>query len=109
MKQDYYTDQEIGDDELDGTIESTSSPDIEEDNLDHRQVVLLLGRACQVKSLRTTRVPLPQKWIRAATVIAHPPLPNCWNRPEAMAAPLLKHPTAILLNKVSASDDALST
>jgi len=108
MYQDDETDQEIDDDESEDTRESTSSSNIEEDDLDHQQEVIHLGQACRDKSLRTTRVPLPKKQSRADTVIAHPPLPNSRNLPAAMAPPLLKRQKSSLLNKLPESDCAPS-
>jgi len=76
MYQDDETDQEIGDEDWEDTGEFTLSCDIEEDDLDNQQEVLHLGQVCRDKSLRTKRVPLPEKRSHADTVIAHPPLPN---------------------------------
>jgi len=79
MKQDDDTDQAIGDGESDrqskDTGESTSSSDIEEDNLDHRYEILLVGQLHRKKPFRTTRGPFPKNRSRANTVIAHPLLP----------------------------------
>jgi len=53
MKQNYDTDQDIGDGESDGESEdtggSTLSSDIEEEDLDHQQEVLLPGQVGQDK------------------------------------------------------------
>jgi len=98
MYQDDETDQENGDDDSEDTGESTLSPDIDKDDLDHPQVVLYVGQAHRDKSLRTTRVPLPKKWSHAYTVIARPPLPNSRNLPVAMATPPLKRQKSSLLN-----------
>jgi len=108
MNQDDETDQEIGDDDSEDTIESPVSSDIEEDNLDHQQEILHLGQACLDKSLCSTKVPLPKKCSHADTVIACPPLPNSRNLPAAMAPPLLTQQKSSLLNKVSVSDHAPS-
>jgi len=112
MMQDDDTNQDIGDDESEGeceeTRETTSSSDIEEDDLDHQQQVLLLGQASRDKSSRTTRVPLPKKWSRADTVIARPLLPNPRKPPVSMAPTLLKCQKSALLNKSSKPDRALS-
>jgi len=108
MNQDDETDQEISDDNHQGTRECTLSSDIEEDDFDHHQEVIHLGQARQEKLLRTTSVPLRKKRRCADTVIAHPPLPNSRNRPAAMAPPLLKHQKSSLLNKLSKSDCAPS-
>jgi len=108
MYQDDETDQEIGDDDSEDTGESTLSSDIEGDDLDHQQEVLHLGQVRRDKSLRTTRVPLPNKWSRANNVIAYPPLPNSQNLPAAMAPPLVKRQKSSLLNKLSESDHAPS-
>jgi len=59
MYHDDETDQEIDDDDIDDTRESTISSDVEGDDLDHQTEVLDLGQARQDKSLRTRRVPLP--------------------------------------------------
>jgi len=108
MTQDDETDQAIGDDVSEKTRQSTLSSDIEEDDLDHHQVVLHVGQACRDKSLRSTSVPLSMKLSRADTVIAHPPLPNSRNLPAAMAPPLLKHQKSFPLIKSSESDCAPS-
>jgi len=76
LKQGDDTGQVLSNDESEDSGESTSSSDIEEDDLDHQQEVLLLGQAHRDKLLQSTRVSLPNKWSRADTVIARPPLPN---------------------------------
>jgi len=43
------------------------------------------------------------------TVIAHPPLRNQQNLPEAMVPPLLNHQKSSLLNKLSESDHTPTT
>ena len=108
MNQNDETDQEIGDVESEDTGESTSSSDIEKDDLDQQQEVLHPGQVRWDKSLRTTMVLLPKKWSRADTVIARPPLSNSRNLPAAMAPPLLKCQKSALLNKFSESDCAPS-
>jgi hypothetical protein len=63
MKKDDDTDQYICDIETDGesedTGESTLTSGIEDDDMDHQQVALLLGQAHWDKSLRMTGVTLP--------------------------------------------------
>jgi len=108
MHQHDETDQEISDEDSEDTTESTLSSDIEADDLDNQQVVLPVDRACRDKSLRTTRVPLPRKRIRADTVIACPPLPNSRNLPAAMGLPVRKCQKSSLLNELSGSDYAPS-
>jgi hypothetical protein len=77
MKQDDDdVDQEISNDESDDLGQSTLSSDIEEDDVDIRQVVLHLDPAHREKTIRNTRVPPPKKRSRADTVIACAPLPN---------------------------------
>jgi len=44
MNQDDETNQEMGDDEIEDTGESTLSSDVEEDHVDHQQEVLHLGQ-----------------------------------------------------------------
>ena len=101
MNQDEETDQVIGDDDSVDTGESTFSPNIEEDNLDHQQKALHLGQAHLEKSLHTTRVPRPKKRSCGDTVIAGSPLLNSHNLPAAMASPLLKYGKSSLLNELS--------
>jgi len=108
MNQDDETNQEIGDDDSEGTRESTSSSHIKEVNFHHQQEVLQLGQAHWDKSLRTTRVPLPKKLSHADTVIAHPLVPNSGNLSAAMVPPMLKRQKSSLLNKFSESDHASS-
>jgi len=98
------TDQEISDDDSEDTGESTLLSDIEEDDLNHQQVVLHLGQVRWEKSLRTTRVPLRKKQSHADTVVAHPPLPKSQNLPAAMAPPLPKRQRSSFLNTLSESD-----
>jgi len=76
LKKDDDTNPEIVDDDSKDPGESTLSSVIEEDELDHHQVVLLLGRARQDMLLSVTWVPQPKKRSCTDTVIAHPPLPN---------------------------------
>jgi len=109
LKQGDDTNQELTDDESEGRRESTLSSDIEEDDFDHQKKVLLLGQVHWDKSLRTTRVPLPNKRSRADTVIARPPLSNSRNPAGAMASPPLKCQKSTLLNKLAESDHAPST
>jgi len=113
MKQDDNTNHDISDEESEGenedTGESLLSSDIKEDDLDHQQQVLLLGKARRDKLLRTTRVPLPKKWSRAVTMIAHPLLPNSRKPLGSLAPPLLKHQKSALPNKSSESDRAPCT
>jgi len=101
MNQADETDHQIDDDDSEDTRESTLSSDIEEDYLDHQQEVLHLGQARRGRSLRTTRVSLPEEWSCADTVIPRPPHPNSWNLPVAMAPPLLKRQKSSLINKLS--------
>jgi len=112
MMQHDDSDQEIGDDKSDrereDTGETMSSSDIKENHLDHQQQVLLLGQARRDKLSQTTRVPLPNKWCRADTVIACPLLPNPRKPPGSMAPPLLKRQKSALINKSSESDRAPS-
>jgi len=91
MRQDNNdTDREISKNENKDVGESTTSSDIEEDDLDILQEVLQLDQACCDKTIRTTRVPPPKKWSRADTVIACTSLPNLRHPARAMAPPLLK-------------------
>jgi len=91
LKQDDDPDQELIDDESDGSGESPLSSEIAGDDLYHLQKVLLLRQVGQDKSLRNGRVPLLKKRSPADTVIALPPHPNSRNPAAAMAPPLLKH------------------
>jgi hypothetical protein len=109
MNQNDETNQEIGDDDSEDTGESTFSSDIEEDDLNHQQVVLHLGQVRWEKSLRTTRVLLRKKQSHADTVLARPPLPKSQNLPAAMAPPLLKRQRSSVLSKLSDSDRAAFT
>jgi len=108
MNDDDDTNPQIADDDSENTGEYTFLSDINEDHLDHQQEVLHLGLMRQEKSLRTTRVPLPQKRGHADTVIACPLHPNCQNLPVAMAPPLLKCQKSSLVNKLFNSDHAPS-
>jgi len=92
IKQDYHdTNQEISNDENEDRGESTSSSDIEEDDLDNQQKVLHEDQVRCDKTIRTTRVPLSKKRSCADTVISHTPLPNLQHPVGAIALPLLKH------------------
>jgi len=82
------TNQEINNDESEDTGEFTLSSNIEEDDLDIRQVVPHSDQVRCDKTIRSTRVLLPKKWSRTDTVIAHTPLPNL-RHPVAAIAPLL--------------------
>jgi hypothetical protein len=80
MKQGDDTGHDIGGSERAGEgqdpRQSTLSCNTEEDYLNHHQEVLLLSQACQVTSLRTTRVSLPKHRCHAHTLIPYPVLPN---------------------------------
>ena len=85
------TDQEISIDDSEDPGESTLSSAIEEDNLDNKQKVPHLDQVRHERTLRMTRVRLPNKRHRADTVIACTALPNLQHSSGAIAPPLLKH------------------
>jgi len=102
------TDQEINNDESEDTGEFTLSSNIEEDDLDIRQVVPHSDQVRCDKTIRSTRVLLPTKWSRADTVIAHTPLPNLRHPVVAIAPLLLKcQKSAIHISRESVVVQAL--
>jgi len=109
LTQDDNTGQQIGDDQSEYPVKSTSLCYINEDDLDHQQEVLVLGQACRHKSWWTTCVPQREIQSRANTFIAQHLLPNFWNPVGAMAQPLLKRQKSTLLNKLSKFDHGSST
>jgi len=108
LEQHDNTEQKIRNDESNDPGKFTLFSDIEEDNLDHQQKVLLLGKVRWDKSLRTARVPKQNKQHRADTVIACPLHPNYWNPAGAREPPLLKCRKSNVLIKLSESDHAPS-
>jgi len=97
MKQDDDdTDRVISNDTSEDPAESTWSSNIEEDNLDNGQEVLHLDQARRDKTIRTTRVPLLEKWSHADTVIDRTPLPNLQHPVGAIAPPLLKRQKSVI-------------
>jgi len=90
QQDDNNTDREISENESEDLRESTLSSDIEEDDLDNQQEVLHLNQARRDWTIRTTRVPLPEKRSHADTVIVRTSLPNLRHPAGAMAPPLLK-------------------
>jgi len=91
MKQDDdNTDREISGNESEHPGESTSTTNIEEDNLNNQEDVLHPDQACRDKTIWTTWVPLPKKWSRADTVFACTSLPNLRHPAGALAPPLLR-------------------
>ena len=69
---------------------STWSADIKEDDLDIQQELLHLDQARQDKTIRTTSVPLWEKWSHADNVVAHAPLPNLRHSAGAVAPTLVR-------------------
>jgi len=84
------TDRQISENERRDLGESTLSSDIEEDDLDNQQEVLHLDQARHDTTIRTTRVPPPEKRSDADTVIAYTSLPNLRHPAGAIAPPLRK-------------------
>jgi hypothetical protein len=66
---DIDTDQEISENESEDAAESDMSSDIQKDDLDNLQEVLHLEQARRDETIRTTRVPLPEKRSGSDTVI----------------------------------------
>ena len=83
-------DRKISENKIEDPGESTLSSDIEADHLVNQQEVLDLDQACRDMTIRTARVPLPNKWICADTVIVCTSLPNLRHPARAIAPPLLK-------------------
>jgi len=84
------TDRQISENERRDLGESTLSSDIEEYDLDNQQEVLHLDQARHDTTIRTTRVPPPEKRSDADTVIAYTSLPNLRHPAGAIAPPLRK-------------------
>jgi len=101
------TDQEISNDESEDPGECTLSSNIDEDHLDHQQVVLYLVQARRDKTIWTTRVPLPKKQSRADTVIACTSLQNLRQPARATALPLLQHHKSTI--NISCESDIVKT
>jgi hypothetical protein len=96
MKQDDDDiDQGISNDESEDPAEYTLSSDVDEDNLDIRQVFLHLDQVRSDTTIRTTRVPLRKKQSRSDTVIASAPLPYLRHLSRAIAPPSPKYQKSV--------------
>jgi len=109
MKQDDdNTNRDISYDESQHPGVYTLASDIEEDDLDNLQEVLHSDQAHHDKTIWTTRVPLPNKWNCADTVIALTPHPNLQHPVGAIAPLLLKlRKSAINISRESDGVQAL--
>jgi len=96
-----YTDQVISKVQSESTGQSTLSSDTDKYDFNHQQEVYHRGQVRHDRSLRTTRVPLRQKWYNADTVISHIVLPNSSNPASYMAPPALHHERSTLLTNYS--------
>jgi len=103
MQDDDNTDREISNGDSKNPRVSTLSSNIEEDNFDIQHEVLHLDLAGGGKTLRTPRVPLPNKRKRADTVIAQTSLLNLQYSARAIVPPLLK-PQKSTINAFPESD-----